>query len=111
MYLWLSLTLSGIINEFVNTGRYLFMYRYKSIFVSDVHLGTKSCQAELLLDFIEQAPSEKLFLVGDIIDLWALRPEVLFPTVACECHSSDYEAGQVWNQGHLYHRQSRRVIS
>lgn len=47
--------------------------KYKSIFVSDIHLGTKFSQAEHLLDFMKDNDSENLFLVGDIIDGWALK--------------------------------------
>lgn len=47
--------------------------KYKSIFVSDIHLGTKFSQAELFLDFMKEHESENLYLVGDIIDGWALR--------------------------------------
>jgi len=46
---------------------------YKSIFISDVHLGTKFSQADLLLDFLKKNESENLFLVGDIIDGWAIK--------------------------------------
>ena len=46
---------------------------YKSVFISDVHLGTNDCQAERLLDFIRDVECENLFLVGDIIDGWELR--------------------------------------
>jgi UDP-2,3-diacylglucosamine pyrophosphatase LpxH len=46
---------------------------YRSIFISDVHLGTKGCQAELLLDFIKHVECDALYLVGDIIDGWKLR--------------------------------------
>jgi UDP-2,3-diacylglucosamine pyrophosphatase LpxH len=44
----------------------------RSIFVSDVHLGTRACQAEGLLAFLRRYESEYLFLVGDIIDFWAM---------------------------------------
>ncbi|MDB2677270.1 hypothetical protein N9Z39_02320 [Alphaproteobacteria bacterium] len=40
---------------------------YKTIFISDIHLGSKACQAELLLDFLKHNDSEKLYLVGDIV--------------------------------------------
>jgi UDP-2,3-diacylglucosamine pyrophosphatase LpxH len=46
---------------------------YKSIFVSDIHLGTKYSQAELFLDFMKENESENLYLVGDIIDGWAMK--------------------------------------
>ena len=45
---------------------------YKSIWISDLHLGTRGCQSELLLEFIRHTQSEKLYLVGDIVDGWAL---------------------------------------
>lgn len=44
----------------------------RSIFISDVHLGTRACQADRLLDFLREHPSEYLFLLGDIIDFWAM---------------------------------------
>ena len=45
----------------------------KSVFISDIHLGTNDCQAEKLLEFIKELECENLFLVGDIIDGWELR--------------------------------------
>jgi glycosyltransferase involved in cell wall biosynthesis len=45
----------------------------RSIFISDVHLGTRGCQAERLLDFLRDYESENLFLIGDIIDFWAMN--------------------------------------
>ena len=47
--------------------------RYRSIWISDIHLGTKGCQAELLLDFLKCSESEYLYLVGDIVDGWRLK--------------------------------------
>ena len=47
--------------------------KYKSIFVSDIHLGTKFSKAENFLDFMKESESENLYLVGDIIDGWALK--------------------------------------
>lgn len=47
--------------------------KYKSIFISDVHLGTKFSQAEPLLDFMKEHESENFYLVGDIIDGWAMK--------------------------------------
>jgi len=46
---------------------------FRSIFISDVHLGTANCQAEHLLNFLRHTDSDYLFLVGDIIDGWQLR--------------------------------------
>lgn len=46
---------------------------YKSIFISDVHLGTRFSQGEKLLEFLRDNESEHLYLVGDIIDGWAIK--------------------------------------
>lgn len=48
-------------------------YRYRSIWISDIHLGTRGCQAEMLLDFLRHTESEYLYLVGDIIDGWRMK--------------------------------------
>lgn len=45
----------------------------RSIFLSDIHLGTPACQAERLLDFMRDHDCEHLFLVGDIIDFWHMH--------------------------------------
>ena len=47
--------------------------RYRTIWLSDTHLGTRGCQAQALLDFLDQHDCEYLYLVGDIIDFWRLR--------------------------------------
>lgn len=47
--------------------------KYKSIFISDIHLGTKFAQADLLVNFLKHTESDNLFLVGDIIDGWAIK--------------------------------------
>jgi hypothetical protein len=41
--------------------------RYRAVFVSDFHLGTRGCRANFLADFLRRVHCEKLFLVGDII--------------------------------------------
>jgi UDP-2,3-diacylglucosamine pyrophosphatase LpxH len=46
---------------------------YKSIFISDVHLGTKDCKAELLNNFLKNNTCETLYLIGDIIDGWKIQ--------------------------------------
>jgi len=45
----------------------------RSIFLSDIHLGTKACQASHLLEFLKEYTSEHVFLLGDIVDLWAMK--------------------------------------
>ncbi len=49
------------------------LVRYRAVFISDAHLGTKSCRSDFLADFLEQIDCDKLFLVGDMIDGWRLR--------------------------------------
>lgn len=50
--------------------------KVRTIFLSDIHLGTRGCQAECLLDFLREHESEHLFLIGDIIDFWAMSRSV-----------------------------------
>jgi UDP-2,3-diacylglucosamine pyrophosphatase LpxH len=47
--------------------------QYRTLFLSDIHLGTRGCQAELLLDFLKWHEAETIYLVGDIIDGWRLK--------------------------------------
>jgi UDP-2,3-diacylglucosamine pyrophosphatase LpxH len=47
--------------------------RFRTIWISDIHLGTRGCKAEFLLDFLRHTESEFLYLVGDIVDGWRLR--------------------------------------
>lgn len=53
--------------------------RYRTLFLSDLHLGTKGCQAELLLDFLKCHDAETIYLVGDIVDGWRLRSGWYWP--------------------------------
>lgn len=46
---------------------------YRTIFISDTHLGTRGCRGDFLADFLRRTSCENLFLVGDIIDGWRLR--------------------------------------
>lgn len=46
---------------------------YRSIFISDTHLGTRGCRSDFLADFLRRSTAQHLFLVGDIIDGWRLR--------------------------------------
>ena len=47
--------------------------RYRAIWISDIHLGTSRAQAEELLEFFRCTQSDFLYLVGDIVDNWALK--------------------------------------
>jgi UDP-2,3-diacylglucosamine pyrophosphatase LpxH len=52
---------------------------YKSIFISDIHLGSRGCQADVLCSFLKNNTCENLFLVGDVIDGWQLQKRWFFP--------------------------------
>ena len=47
--------------------------RFRSIWISDIHLGTRGCKALFLLDFLRYTDSDNLYLVGDIFDGWRMR--------------------------------------
>ena len=49
------------------------MTQVRSIFLSDIHLGTRVCQASRLLEFLKEYSAENIFLLGDIVDLWAMN--------------------------------------
>jgi UDP-2,3-diacylglucosamine pyrophosphatase LpxH len=53
--------------------------RCRAAFISDVHLGTRGCQAELLLEFIRELDCETLYLVGDIVDGWKMKSGWFWP--------------------------------
>lgn len=53
--------------------------RFRSIFISDVHLGFRGCRADFLLDFLRSTTADKLYLVGDIIDVWNMRRGIYWP--------------------------------
>jgi UDP-2,3-diacylglucosamine pyrophosphatase LpxH len=53
--------------------------RYRTLFLSDVHLGTPGCQAEMLLGFLEKNPADTIYLIGDIVDAWRLRRGWFWP--------------------------------
>lgn len=48
----------------------------RSVFISDVHLGTRACQADRLLEFLREHPAHHLYLIGDIIDFWSMRRSI-----------------------------------
>jgi UDP-2,3-diacylglucosamine pyrophosphatase LpxH len=52
---------------------------YKTIFLSDIHLGTRGCRADLLLEFLKEHTCDELYLVGDIIDGWRFKKGFYWP--------------------------------
>ena len=55
------------------------MFRYRTVFVSDVHLGFRGARAEEFAAFLKRLDCERLYLVGDIVDMWALRQRWTWP--------------------------------
>ena len=47
--------------------------KFRTVWISDIHLGTQGCNADLLMDFLKSVECETLYLVGDIIDGWRLK--------------------------------------
>ena len=53
--------------------------RYRTIWISDIHLGTRGCNAAMLIDFLDHTDSETMYLVGDIVDGWRLKKRFHWP--------------------------------
>lgn len=53
--------------------------RYRTVWISDVHLGTRGCNATMLVDFLRSVECDTLYLVGDIVDGWRLRKGWYWP--------------------------------
>lgn len=53
--------------------------RYRTLFISDIHLGTRACQAEFFLDFLRHSEADTYYLVGDIVDFWRVRRGAHWP--------------------------------
>ena len=55
--------------------------RLRTVFISDLHLGYRGCQAQFLLEFLTQLKTDQLVLVGDIVDLWSLKKCLYWPVL------------------------------
>jgi UDP-2,3-diacylglucosamine pyrophosphatase LpxH len=53
--------------------------RYRTLFLSDLHLGSRSAQTDALLDLLRRVDADTIYLVGDIIDFWKIRRGVHWP--------------------------------
>lgn len=75
--------------------------KYRTIFLSDVHLGTRGCQARMLLDFLQRHEAETWYLVGDIVDGWRLRRAWFWP----QPHNDVVEAllAKAHNGAHIFY--------
>ena len=63
----------------MSTNNVIPLLKYRTIFISDFHLGSKGCQSSMLLDFLRNTRSDNLYLVGDIIDGWRLKNKWFWP--------------------------------
>jgi len=53
--------------------------RVRALFLSDVHLATRACRADALLEFLQCHDAETIYLVGDIVDFWGIRRGAIWP--------------------------------
>ena len=73
--------------------------RMRTVFISDVHLGSRGCRADLLHEFLKSVEVETLFLVGDIVDLWAMRKAFFWPQELWIPVPSDWKKNIVTGKG------------
>jgi UDP-2,3-diacylglucosamine pyrophosphatase LpxH len=52
------------------------MPNVRTLFLSDIHLGTRACQAERLLEFLREYTADNVFLIGDIVDFWSMSRSI-----------------------------------
>jgi UDP-2,3-diacylglucosamine pyrophosphatase LpxH len=52
----------------------------RTVWLSDIHLGSRDCRADYLLDFLQRVDCETLYLLGDIVDFWAMKRQFLWPS-------------------------------
>jgi UDP-2,3-diacylglucosamine pyrophosphatase LpxH len=52
---------------------------YRTVWISDIHLGTRGCNASILIDFFDHVDCDTIYLVGDIIDGWRLKKKHYWP--------------------------------
>lgn len=64
---------------------------YRTLWISDVHLGNKDCHAEYLLAFLQRVHCDKLYLVGDIVDLKVMKSRVHWPKSHTEVMKQIYK--------------------
>ncbi len=75
----LRMTLRMTRHERIDPAPFEPQRRYRTLFISDVHLGTRTAQAEALLDFLRHNDADVIYLVGDIIDFWRVRRGAHWP--------------------------------
>ena len=53
--------------------------RFRTLFISDLHLGMRACRADMILDFLRWHEADTIYLVGDIVDGWQLKRDWYWP--------------------------------
>ena len=74
------------------------MKRFRTAWISDVHLGTRGCNAEALLHFLREYEFETLYIVGDLIDIWALKRGIYWPQLHNDVVQKILRAGRKGTQ-------------
>ena len=82
---------------------------YRTVWISDVHLGFRGCRADHLLNFLHSVDCEYLYLVGDIVDIWEMEKTDLLAAITQQRRAHDPRQSQAWRQCHLCARQPRRA--
>ena len=83
---------------------------HRTIFISDVHLGTRGCKAETLADFLNRNQCQTLYLVGDIVDGWRLKCRWFWPAAHSAVVQAILHKVDTRHARHLRARQSRRDL-
>lgn len=77
---WLTRQRNKTVTIFsLRRNKYLMRKKYRSIFISDIHLGSRGCKADLLCSFLKHNTADTLYLVGDIVDGWRLSKRWYWP--------------------------------
>ena len=83
--------------------------RFRTLFISDVHLGARGSQAERLLDFLRSHDADTIYLVGDIVDGWALQSSWYWPQSHNDFVQKMLRKARKGAKIDLRPRQSRRI--
>jgi UDP-2,3-diacylglucosamine pyrophosphatase LpxH len=83
------------------------MRQYRTIWISDIHLGTRGCKADFLIDFLCYNDADTIYLVGDIIDGWRLKRSWYWPQTHNGRRPEVIAQGPQGHARHLRPRQSR----
>ncbi len=83
------------------------MRRYRAIFISDLHLGTRACQAEAFIDFLRCHDAPQFYLIGDIVDFWRIKRGIYWPQSHNDVLQKLLRKARKGDGADLHSRQSR----